>query len=202
MEEAGVRLGAEGRGWRAGQRRTGLQPQGGGDRAAPPSVPAPWLKAGTLPSKWILLLRWMSSSVLFMDCTLALHSCTSCGNHGGSPAAPQAPPAQPQAPTWRRGSLKTEAPLGTHRGSGEAPGSQTPPPCRAHLLEGIEGLGGHVFIFRALHCPLQDVLEGGACAAGQCGLSQAPCPALGAPRGCGDKGVSPLPSPQVPPPAS
>lgn len=38
----------------------------------------------TLPSKWIFLLRWMSSSVLFMDCTLELHSCTSWGWGGES----------------------------------------------------------------------------------------------------------------------
>lgn len=28
----------------------------------------------TFPSKWIFLLRWMSSSILFIDCTLELHS--------------------------------------------------------------------------------------------------------------------------------
>ena len=63
-------------------------PQGGGDRAAPLGAPAPQLRADTLPSKWIFLLRWMSSSVLFMVCTLALHSCTSCGDSGGHPQHP------------------------------------------------------------------------------------------------------------------
>lgn len=40
-------------------------------------------------------------------------------------------------------------------------GASRPLPCPAHLLERIEGLGGHVFVFRALCCPLQNVLEGG-----------------------------------------
>jgi hypothetical protein len=58
--------------------------------------PIPPAAAHTLPSKWIFLLRWMSSSVLFMDCTLALHSCTSWGDHGAVTCNPQtwAPRAQ------------------------------------------------------------------------------------------------------------
>lgn len=61
-------------------------------RAAPLRTPSRQLQACTLPSKWIFLLRWISSSVLFMDCTLALHSCTSWGGRGRVTCAPHPHP--------------------------------------------------------------------------------------------------------------
>lgn len=68
---------------------------------------------------------------------------------------------QPQNPGSQ--SLASDSHLGT-RSSGALRrplGARQALPCQTHLLECIEGLGGHVFVFRALCCPLQDVLEGG-----------------------------------------
>lgn len=40
-----------------------------------PELSPLWRKTSlTFPSKWIFLLRWISSSILFIDCTLELHS--------------------------------------------------------------------------------------------------------------------------------
>lgn len=110
--------------WRRQGRRQ-VRPRAAGQRAQardgkgqelPFVCPSRWLWACTLPSKWIFLLRWMSSSVLFMDCTLALHSCTSWGGHRWVTCSSQtlAPRAQAQTPTWGPEALKAGAVLEMH----------------------------------------------------------------------------------------
>lgn len=91
-------------------------PREGGDRAAPSRAPSYRLRSRTLPSKWIFLLRWMSSSVLFMDCTLALHSCTSWGDQRWVTCSAPYPGSQSPASGSHLGTRDSEG-WGSFRGT-------------------------------------------------------------------------------------
>lgn len=139
----GSRAESTGQGWEGvSSDDVACRPQGRRGQELPFTCPSRPLQARTLPSKWIFLLRWMSSSVLFMDCTLALHSCTSWGGREWVTCSPPtlAPRAQPQAPPWEPEALKAGALLETQEVQGGPREPDSPCPAKLTSLSALKAL--------------------------------------------------------------